>query len=191
MLARFRSLLSELSRRKVYRVAAVYAAVSFVVWQASEIAFPALGLPDWSITLVVVLTLVGFPVALVLAWAYEVTPEGVVRTDGSGSGADGRASPEEHGVASEGSPGDGRTSTPTAARSDRRRMAILPLTNIHSYRDEDYFAEGMTEELISVVSRIQGLDVIARTSVMAYRDTTKSVTEIGRELDARPRCCRL
>jgi len=87
------------------------------------------------------------------------------------------------GVASEGSAGEGTASTPTAAPSDRRRLAILPLAKIHPDRDEDYFADGMTEELISVVSRIQGLDVIARTSVMAYRDTTKSVTEIGRELD--------
>jgi tetratricopeptide (TPR) repeat protein len=74
------SFLGELKRRRVYRVAVVYAAVAFVIWQAAEIAFPALRLPDWTLTLVVVLTLVGLPIALILAWAFDVTPEGVKRT---------------------------------------------------------------------------------------------------------------
>ncbi|UCC84336.1 MAG: hypothetical protein JSW46_05240 [Gemmatimonadota bacterium] len=73
-------LFSELKRRRVYRVAIVYAAVAFVIWQAAEIAFPALNLPDWALTLVVVLTLIGFPIAVVLAWAFDITPEGVRRT---------------------------------------------------------------------------------------------------------------
>lgn len=91
-----RQLLRELKRRKVFRVAAVYAATAFVVWQVTVIAFPALGLPGWTVTLVVALTLIGFPIALVLAWALELTPEGVRRTeatappraDGPGKGGD-------------------------------------------------------------------------------------------------------
>ncbi|KPK65581.1 MAG: hypothetical protein AMS21_04320 [Gemmatimonas sp. SG8_38_2] len=79
-----RAVLSELKRRRVYRVAVVYAAVAFVIWQAAEIAFPALGFPDWALTLVVVLTLIGFPVALVLAWAFDITPQGVRRPPASG-----------------------------------------------------------------------------------------------------------
>jgi tetratricopeptide (TPR) repeat protein len=78
--SRLRAFLGELKRRRVYRVAVVYAAVAFVIWQAAEIAFPALNLPDWALTLVVVLTLVGFPIAVVLAWAFDITPEGVRRT---------------------------------------------------------------------------------------------------------------
>lgn len=94
-------LLSELKRRKVFRVAAVYAATAFVVWQASSFVLPALEFPDWSVDLVVVLSLLGFPLALVLAWAFEVTPEGMKRaeplpatghTDGAGqASADGGA----------------------------------------------------------------------------------------------------
>lgn len=75
-----RHFFDELKRRKVYRVAVVYAAVAFVIWQAAEIAFPALSIPDWALTLVVLLTLIGFPIALVFAWAFDVTPEGVQRT---------------------------------------------------------------------------------------------------------------
>ncbi len=75
-----RGFLVELKRRRVYRVAVVYAAVAFVIWQAAEIAFPALGLPDWALTLVVVLTIIGFPIAVVLGWAFDLTPEGVKRS---------------------------------------------------------------------------------------------------------------
>jgi hypothetical protein len=75
------SFLGELKRRRVFRVAGVYAAVAFVVWQAADIAFPALHLPGWMVTAVVALTIIGFPIAVVLAWAFDVTPDGVVRTD--------------------------------------------------------------------------------------------------------------
>ena len=67
--------LAELKRRKVYRVAVVYVIVGAGIWAGAEVAFPALNLPPWCLTLVVVLTLIGFPIALVLAWAYEVKPE--------------------------------------------------------------------------------------------------------------------
>jgi len=90
------SFLDELKRRKVYRVVVVYAAVAFVIWQAADFALPALRVPDWVPTLVVVLTLSGFPIALVLAWAFEVTAEGVRRTqpltgEGESVGAEARA----------------------------------------------------------------------------------------------------
>jgi hypothetical protein len=70
---RIRGFLKELKRRKVYHVAVVYAAIAFLVWQVADIAFPAIGLPDSAITLVLALSALGFPIALVLAWAYEVT----------------------------------------------------------------------------------------------------------------------
>jgi tetratricopeptide (TPR) repeat protein len=75
-----RTILAELKRRRVFRVAGVYGATAFVVIEAADIAFPRLGLPDWTVTFVVALALIGFPLALVLAWAYELTPEGVRRT---------------------------------------------------------------------------------------------------------------
>jgi TolB-like protein/Flp pilus assembly protein TadD len=87
MTERVTRLYRELKRRRVFRVAAVYGAVAFVVAQAADIAFPALQLPPWTITLVVALAIVGFPIALVLAWAFEVTPDGVVRTAVADAGA--------------------------------------------------------------------------------------------------------
>ncbi|UCC83479.1 MAG: hypothetical protein JSW46_00670, partial [Gemmatimonadota bacterium] len=77
---RFRGFLAELKRRRVTRVAVVYAVVTFAVLQAADIIVPALQLPEWTLTLLVVVTLLGFPISLVLAWAYDLTPEGVKRT---------------------------------------------------------------------------------------------------------------
>jgi len=74
-LRRLASVLLDLRRRRVYRVAAVYAAVAWVLWQGAEIAVPALRLPDWWLTAVVVVTLVGFPIALIFAWAFDITPD--------------------------------------------------------------------------------------------------------------------
>ncbi len=76
------SFLAELKRRHVVRVGLTYAAVAFAIVQGADLAFPRLGLPDWTITFVLALTLLGLPVALVLAWAYEITPDGVRRTEG-------------------------------------------------------------------------------------------------------------
>jgi hypothetical protein len=73
-------LLAELKRRRVFRVAAVYGAAAFVALQAADLVFPRLGLPDWTVTLVVALGVIGLPVALALAWAFDATPDGVRRT---------------------------------------------------------------------------------------------------------------
>jgi len=73
--------LAELKRRKVHHAAGVYAVVAFVIWQAAEIAFPALNLPDWTLTFVVAATVLGFPIALVMAWAFDITPQGVQRAE--------------------------------------------------------------------------------------------------------------
>ena len=76
----FRHFLAELKRRKVFRVTAVYGAASFGILQAADILFPRIGLPDWTVTLVAALALAGFPLALILSWAFERTPEGVHKT---------------------------------------------------------------------------------------------------------------
>lgn len=176
MFRRLSAFFQELKRRRVYRVAVAYAGIAFVLWQVADIALPALRLPEWSLTLVVALTAVGFPLALVGAWAFELTPDGIVR-------APVETAPEDADPAT--SSPDTQCPEPFAEipPAGRPRLAILPLANIHPERDQDYFADGMTEELISIASRIHGLDVIARTSAMAYRDTNRSVSEIGRELE--------
>jgi hypothetical protein len=143
------TLLGELSRRKVFRVAAVYAATAFVVWQAADIAFPALHLPGWTVTAVVALTIIGFPIALVLAWAFDVTPAGVVLTDaGAGNAVVSRATLRTHRIAAAAGvlilalaggafiAVGGRSPGP-AAELDRS-IAVLPFANLSGDPENEY-----------------------------------------------------
>ncbi len=198
--SRLRIFLTELRRRRVFRVAVVYAIASFALLQLGEIVFPALKLPDWSLTLLVAVIILAFPVAMVLAWAFDITPEGVVRTE---------ALPDETapyrrrsrtpalvavGVVSIATAGVGlyilpklpgwwgAEAAPAAeARDSRRTLVVLPFVNLGSPVDK-YFADGITEEITAQLASIQGLGVIARTTAVQYKDTDKTVTEIGDEL---------
>ncbi len=162
-----RGFLKELRRRKVYHVAVVYAAIAFLIWQVADIAFPALGLPDSAMTLVLVLTALGFPIAVVLAWAYEVTPDGQAQ-----------ASPEEstHPATLE-SP-----SEPGAHPTIQRSVAILPFDNMSAEPESEYFSDGITEEITNSLARIKDLRVAARTSAFTFRASRADVREIGKKL---------
>jgi TolB-like protein len=192
--SRLRGFLAELKRRRVFRVAVVYAAVAFVIWQAAEIAFEALSLPAWALTLLVVVTLLGFPVAMVLAWAFDVTPKGVVRTESLHEGAAPYRQP-------------GRPLALAAVvgvlgltvlaawymlprlpgwagfdgGSSGMKLLVLPFENLGAPIDE-YFADGITEEITARLAVLPGLGVIARTTAIRYRRTDKTVAEIGAEL---------
>ncbi len=187
--SRFHEFLAELRRRKVYRVAVVYAVVAFVIWQAAEIAFPALNLPPWTLTFVVVLTLVGFPIALVLAWAFDITPEGVRRTEP-------RAGEQMVSMRRGWLPlvmaGIALLALVVAAGwwvlrergespDERKTLVVLPFENLGP-PDEEYFADGVTEEITSRLARISGLGVIGRTSAIQYKNTDKTIRQIGEEL---------
>lgn len=158
-----------MKRRKVYHVAAAYLAVALVVWGAADFAVDALPVDESSKGLIngliLLLTLLGFPIALVLAWAYEIRPEEPAEAPAETQSAIATVS-QEH---------------PTRLPLDR--IAVLPFASIHPDREHDYFADGITEELISAISRVHGLDVIARTSVMKYRDTDVRIGEIARDLN--------
>jgi TolB-like protein/tetratricopeptide (TPR) repeat protein len=162
--------LADLKRRKVYRVAVVYAAVAFVIWQAAEIAFPALHLPEWTLTFVVVIALIGFPVALVLAWAFEITPEGVRRTEPARAGR--AVAPS--------------SAAPAAALDvERRSIAVLPFANMSDDPENEYFSDGMTEEIINTLTQLRDLRVAARTSSFAFKGKTPDIAEVGAKLKVR------
>lgn len=200
---RLSSFLSELKRRKVYRVGVVYAAVAFVLLQAVDLVADPLGLPGAVMTVLVVVTLFGFPLVLVLAWAFEVTPEGVRRTEpvpevppdaGSGGeevrpgvrGPRGLAVLVGAGLVLSGVAGwwllasDGDVDVDV---STIRSVAVLPLDNFSGDAGQEPFVAGMHDELINQLSRVGALLVTSRTSVMRYRaDSLRSLSEIGREL---------
>jgi TolB-like protein/Tfp pilus assembly protein PilF len=186
-----KTFLDELKRRRVYRVAAVYAAVAFIIWQAAEIAFPTLQFPDWTLAFVIVVTFLGFPVALVLAWAFDLTPEGVKRTepttrDEAGARSRGRAVPIAAGalafalaLAAAWFVLHDRGSTPSP---ETKSIAVLPFTNMSAETENEYFSDGITDDIITHLSKIADLDVISRTTVMRYKGTELSLKEIGEEL---------
>ena len=184
----------ELKRRKVFRVAGVYAATAFVVWQAAGIAFPAVGLPPWALTLVVMLALAGFPVALVLAWAFETTPDGVRRTEPSRASSEGDSGPRLPAVIGGGVvlalAALGTYAYLPAGEEDpagpaERSIAVLPFDDLSREGDQAYFSDGITEDILTRLAQVSGLQVISRTSVMRYKDTEKSIPEIADELGVR------
>lgn len=200
-----RALLSEIKRRRVFRVAVAYAVVVFVVIQAADLLVPALLLPDWVFRAVVLAGLLGFPVAIVLAWAFDLTPEGLRRTpatgDRAGSNAGGPARPTLRvggalvvllGVGTAAwllwpdDPGavasDSRS--PTESEATPPSVAVLPFDNLSGGEESRYFSDGMTEDILTQLSKIGDLTVISRQSVIQYRDSEKSMGEIAEELGA-------
>lgn len=189
-------LIAELRRRHVFRVAAAYAFVAWLVIQIAVATFPALQLPEWAARLVVVICLLGFPVAIALAWAFDVTPQGVVRTDAA----------DEPAMASRG-PLAGtslwlalaagillgfgafqawRAYAPDApegaSSADRKSIAVLPFENVSSDAENEHFADGLHDELLTKLAKIHDLKVISRTSVMEYKGKTRNLRDIGKAL---------
>lgn len=169
--------LHELRRRNVIRVGLAYGVAAVVVAEVADIFLPALNLPSWSVTLVVAVLLLGFPVALMLAWALEITPEGVVR-DGQVSGA----GPGERADAPPAV--DGRPSgAATSGRDPEPSIAVLAFTDMSAAGDQEYLGDGIAEEIIDALTKLgPPLQVAARTSSFRYKVADTDVREIGREL---------
>ena len=180
----------ELERRKVYRVAVAYAVVAGGVIQLASAVFPAWELPSWALRLVVVLLLAGFPIALILAWAFDVTPAGIQATE--------EATPRPAGqtllrrrrnVFLLGSLGiavsliAGFFLLPRAsARKLDKSIAILPFENFSDDKENAFFADGIQDDILTNLAKVGDLKVISRTSVMPYRGKEKNVREIGKAL---------
>jgi TolB-like protein/tetratricopeptide (TPR) repeat protein len=152
----------ELRRRHVIRVALVYAAVSWMVAEVSSTFFPALGIPSWALSLVMMMLLLGFPLAVALAWAFDLTPDGLRR-----SGAPDRSEPNRG--------ADMPATLPTA-------VAALPFVDRSAAADQQYLGDGITEELINGLARVEGLRVVSRTSAFSFRGSGSDVRSIGVQL---------
>jgi TolB-like protein/Flp pilus assembly protein TadD len=174
----------ELQRRKVYRVAAAYIVAAGFLIQIASAAFPAWELPNWSLRLVIALLLIGFPIALILAWAFDVTPQGIQVTPKT-PGAYRRRNIialVAAGVAV--SLMAGFFLLPRASgRKIDKSIAVLPFQNLSDEKDNAYFADGMQDDILTNLSKIGDLKVISRTSVMSYRgDGARNAREIGKAL---------
>ena len=185
---------AELKRRNVFRVAAYYLALSWLILQVTDVLSSMLQLPEWTGRLIIFLLVIGFPVALLLAWAFELTPEGLRRevepgADGAVAGSRGRQSNYLLAAviaaavavfAWKQAPQD----MPDVAESGViRSVVVLPFKNLMNDPDQDFFVEGMHDALITQLSKINSLQIISQTTAMHYAGSEKPLSEIARELD--------
>jgi TolB-like protein/Flp pilus assembly protein TadD len=173
----------ELQRRKVYRVAAAYIIAAGFIIQIGSAVFPAWELPNWTLRLVVVLLLIGFPIALILAWAYDITAQGIQATP----------TPSTHrrrnvfmliaaGVVVSAVAGFFLL-PPASAHKIDKSIAVLPFQNLSDDKENAYFADGMQDDILTNLSKIGDMKVISRMSVMSYRgDAVRNAREIGKAL---------
>ena len=168
---------AELRRRKVIRVAAVYLVAAWLLIQVADAVFEPMGLPPWSLKLVIVLAALGFPLACVLAWAFDVTPRGIERTEAGSHSA--LAVPEERpGVRTPGLPPAPLPATAAPTES----VAILPFVDMSPERDQEYFCDGIAEEIINALCCMRNLRVASRTSSFQFKGHAADIREIGRTL---------
>ena len=155
------SFIDELKRRNVFKVAIAYAIVAWLIAQVTELALDSFSAPDWVMKTVLLLLVLGFPLALLLAWAFELTPDGIKR--------DNQAHPEP--------------AQATAAPGQITSIAVLPLDNLGKDPEQEYFADGMTETLITELSKIGALRVTSRQSIMQFKGANESLPDIARKLN--------
>src|SRR5438874_11804454 len=192
--------LTELKRRKVYRVAVAYAIVAWLLIQAASILFPTFEAPPWVMKVFVTAVILGFPVALILAWAFDLTPEGIRRSE--------EVAPRESKAPKTGSKWTAiivtaavlaaallafqfaRTRRSTAELPKQtastatldKSVAVLPFENLSSDKENAFFAQGIQDEIITTLSKISGLRVISRTSTAHYNSAPENLPEIAQQL---------
>ena len=184
---------AELKRRNVYKVAVAYAVVAWLLIQVATQVFPFFEIPNWTVRFVVLLIIIGFPIALVIAWAFELTPEGLKRTEV----ADAAPAPRSRshawiyvvliaGALSAGLFFLGRFTVSmkqiVSAEVSSKSIAVLPFDNLSRDPDNAYFASGIQDEIITRLAKIADLKVISRTSTQQYQSKPGNLFEIARQL---------
>ena len=189
------SFFSELKRRNVYKVAVAYAVVGWLIAQIATQIFPFLEIPNWVVRLVIVLIAIGFPIALVIAWAFEATPEGIKRTEVAGAMPTATSGHTKHAwiyivvagaLISVALFFVGRYTAGNKAPSPNdlanKSIAVLPFDNLSRDPDNAYFAEGIQDEILTRLAKIADLKVISRTSTQKYKSAPGDLREIAQRL---------
>jgi TolB-like protein/Tfp pilus assembly protein PilF len=188
-----RNFFAELKRRNVYKVAIAYGVVGWLLIQIATQVFPFFEIPNWAVRLVVLLLVLGFPVALILAWAFELTPEGIKRTESADE------LPEQSGrsrawiyvvvIGALLSIGVFFLGRYTASRKQTesaelpaKSIAVLPFENLSEEKGNAYFADGIQEEILTRLAKIADLKVISRTSTQQFQSKPANLSEIAKQL---------
>lgn len=206
------STISELNRRRVFRVATMYAVVAWIVLQLGEITFEPLQLPPWALTALIIVVLLGFPVVMALAWVFDWTADGIKRTAADENTSSSRpmlllitvlgldavvgyylysiyvpraaASAQEAPAPLAGTPAGGDNFVVQNAQpAPPNSIAVLPFIDMSPGGDQEYFADGISEALQDVIARIEGVRVAARTSSFAFKGRAHDVRAVGRALN--------
>jgi adenylate cyclase len=184
----------ELKRRNVYKVAIAYAVIAWLLMQIATQVFPFLEIPNWAIRLVIMLLALGFPIALVIAWAFELTPEGLKRTEVADAEP---AKPSRSkawiyvviiaGAISVGVFFLGRytSSKQSGAELPAKSIAVLPFDNQNRDPDSDYLSDGIPESIINSLSQLPQLRVMARSTVFSYKGKDVDPRKVGNDLGVR------
>jgi adenylate cyclase len=209
------SFFAELKRRNVFRVAAAYAVIGWLLIEVSDTVFPRLGLPEWTVTFVIVLLMLGFPLALLLSWVYEITPDGLRREQDADRGEarvpqntqaldrviigllllavayfaaekflwssptireSPRVAQSTSGVNED--PGEAQPGSEVRL-PDPKSIAVLPFVNMSSDTEQEYFSDGLAEELLNLLAKIPELRVAARTSSFSLKGEALQIAEVG------------
>ncbi len=196
----FANFFAELKRRNVYKVAVAYAVVGWLIAQISTQIFPFLEIPNWVVRLIIVLIAIGFPIALVIAWAFEATPEGIKRTE-IADAMPAVAGQKKHawiyvvivGAAISvalfflgrytAQSREGGRPPATAGSLPQKSIAVLPFDNLSRDPDNAFFAEGVQDEILTRLAKVADLKVIARTSTQKFKSAPADLREVAKQLD--------
>jgi TolB-like protein/Tfp pilus assembly protein PilF len=188
---------AELKRRNVYKVAVAYAVVGWLLAQIATQIFPFLEIPNWVVRLVIVLIAIGFPIALVIAWAFEATPEGIKRTEDVDVAAAAKQ-PKKHtwiyvvaigaafsiGLFFVGRYSVRNTASAAGTELSAKSIAVLPFDNLSRDPDNAFFAEGVQDEILTRLAKVADLKVIARTSTQKFKSAPENLPDIAKQLGA-------
>ena len=196
-----RNFFSELKRRNVYKVAVAYAVVGWLAVQAASIVLPTFHAPEWALQTIIALVVIGFPIALVIAWAFEVTPEGIKRTE-EVDVSDSRRAGKRGWIyiaiigaavsiglffvgrytASNKSSDEDRSRDRESASAPQKSIAVLPFENLSDDKSAAYFADGIQNEILTRLSNIAELKVISRTSTARYKSKPEDLKTVSQQL---------
>ncbi len=188
------SFFSELKRRNVYKVAVAYAIVGWLVVQIATQVFPFLEIPNWVVRSVIVLVAIGFPVALIIAWAFELTPEGIKRTEDVGPSVAGTSKGRTWiyvavigaalsiGLFFIGRYSGQHSASGTGTELPAKSIAVLPFDNLSRDPDNAFFAEGVQDEILTRLAKVADLKVIARTSTQKFKSSPENLSDIAKQL---------